>query len=166
MNVLGDMAHSTRILSATQVADYFLFKASSEHKVVTNKKLQKLLYYAQAWSLAARDQKLFNEKIEAWVHGPAVRKVYLEYKKFGAEPIQKEIPREAVADIPTEVTGFLDEVWQVYGKFDAAYLERLSHSENPWREARAGIEAHVGSKNEITLNSMRDFYRTKLETRG
>jgi uncharacterized phage-associated protein len=150
-------------LNASRVADYFLFKAQAEDKPVTNKKLQKLLYYAQAWSLAIRNEKLFEEKIEAWVHGPAIKSIYLAYKEFGAQPIKKEISPESVADIPEEVQKLLNEVWTVYGKFDAAYLEQLTHSEAPWVNAREGLEANQSSETEITSESMREYYSTLLE---
>ena len=52
-----------------------------------NLKLQKLVYYAQAWHLALRDVPLFEEDFEAWVHGPVIPALYQEYKKFGWRPI-------------------------------------------------------------------------------
>ena len=57
---------------------------------------------------------------------------------------------------------FLDHVWSVYGKKDAAYLEYLSHSETPWQKAREGLEPHIGSENEISLKDMKEFYTSKL----
>ncbi len=156
------MAHSP-LLSAQNIAEYFLWKGQIEKRPVTNKKLQKLLYYAQAWSLVMRDQKLFNDKIEAWVHGPAVREIYLEYKQFGFSPIEKKINETTINSVPTDVKKFLDEVWSVYGKHDAAYLEHLTHSEEPWQKAREGVEPHVGSENEISTESMKVFYSSKLQ---
>ncbi|PIR45407.1 MAG: hypothetical protein COV09_01625 [Candidatus Vogelbacteria bacterium CG10_big_fil_rev_8_21_14_0_10_50_13] len=152
-----------RVLNAQQIAEYFLWKAQGEKKVVTNKKLQKLLYYAQAWSLVLRDKKLFSNKIEAWVHGPAIREVYFEYKKFGFGPITENINNGLIAKIPAEIKKFLDQVWTVYGKRDAAYLEYLSHSETPWQKAREGLEPHIGSENEISLLEMKKFYSSKLK---
>jgi len=163
MNMSGSMAHSIKSISAKSVADYFLLKGSSDNKPITNKKLQKLLYYAQAWSLAARNKKLFDDKIEAWIHGPAIREIYLAYKQYGAEPITKKIDGKEALAIPEEVRNFLDEVWTVYGKFDAAYLEQLTHSEDPWQKARQGIEPNISSENEISLESMQEFYSSKLK---
>ena len=154
---------SQKSLPITEVVEYFLWKAKTEKKPLTNKKLQKLLYYAQAWSLVLRKQKLFEDKIEAWVHGPAVRSVYLKYKKFGFAPITKEVDQSTLKKIPNSVIGFLDQVWKVYGKYDAGYLEYLTHSEDPWQKAREGIEAHVGSENEIPLTLMHDYYSSKLK---
>ena len=70
------MSSVVKKTSALTVADYFLYKANKEKKPITNKKLQKLVYYAQAWSLVLNNKKLFSEPIEAWVHGPAVRSLY------------------------------------------------------------------------------------------
>ena len=63
----------------------------------------------------------------------------------------------------SDVKGLLDEVWSIYGKFDASYLEKLTHSEAPWIDARAGLEANINSENEITLDSMRSYYSSVLD---
>ena len=110
-----------------------------------------------------QNKELFKENIEAWVHGPAIRSVYLEYKRFGFEPIAKRIGQQNLNRIPKDIQDFLNQVWAVYGKYDAAYLEHLTHSEDPWQKAREGIEPHVGSENIISLKSMRVFYSSKLE---
>lgn len=154
--------------NAEQIADYFIWKASQEtdkdRKHLTNKKLQKLLYYAQAWSLVVRKEKLFKEKIEAWVHGPAIRSIYNEYKIFGFNPIKKEIDSKKIEKLPKGIVNFLNEVWSVYGKFDASYLELLTHSENPWQKAREGVAKSESSSNEISLKEMEKFYAEKLKT--
>lgn len=149
-------------LNAQQVAKYFIWKSQTEAKPITNKKLQKLLYYAQAWSLVLRDKKLFGDKIEAWVHGPAIRDVYFEYKKFGFGAIDKKIAKDDLEKISDDTKEFLNQVWSVYGKKDAAYLEYLSHSETPWQKAREGLEPHIGSENEISLADMKEFYSAKV----
>src|ERR1035437_9478206 len=151
------------ILNAQQIAKYFIWKADSEKKTITNKKLQKLLYYAQAWSLVLRDKKLFTDKIEAWIHGPAVRSIYFEYKKFGFGPITESVANTDVSNISIETKKFLNHVWSVYGKKDAAYLEYLSHSEMPWQKAREGLEPNIGSENEISPKDMKEFYSSKLK---
>ena len=153
----------SHLLNASQIADYFLLKAHQDGKPVTNKKLQKLLYYAQAWSVTQRGKKLFADKIEAWVHGPAIKEIYLKYRNFGSSPISVDVSDKAVIGIPQDVQEFLDEIWKVYGKFDAAYLEQLTHSETPWLKAREGLDANVGSDKEITTDSMREYYSVLAE---
>lgn len=167
MSTSSSMPTATNIkvlsLSASNIADYFIRKGTAEGRPLTNKKLQKLLYYAQAWSLAIRNEQLFPDKIEAWVHGPAIKEIYLAYRSFGSEPIKKEVSAEMVKDISSDVKKLLDEIWTVYGKFDGNYLEQLTHSELPWQKAREGIEAHVASENEISPESMREYYKDVLE---
>src|SRR3989338_2389972 len=147
--------------TALDVSKYFIALSQKEGGAVTNKKLQKLLYYAQAWSLALNDKKLFDDPIEAWVHGPAVREIYLRYKDLGPSAIKEDIDFASLR-IPEEGQKILKEVWRVYGKYDCNYLELLTHSEQPWQQARAGLEPDEGSANVIDPDTMRDFYRAKL----
>ncbi len=155
-------SHPRQSLKAYDVGRYFLYLASQEKEPITNKKLQKLVYYAQAWSLVLKNKKLFNEPIEAWVHGPAVRGLYVQYKKFGFAPIQEEIKPDTIK-ISGKTKRFLDTIWRAYGKLDAGYLEMLTHSEEPWREARKGLQHHESSGNEISLRVMKNYYSEKLK---
>jgi len=150
-------------VKALFVAEYFLDKANKKQKPITNKKLQKLVYYVQAWSMVLRKQPIFDEKIEAWVHGPAVKSVYDRYKTYGFSKISKVADTAAINAIPEEVKKLLDSIWSVYGELDAEYLEMLTHSEEPWRQARAGLESTENSENEITTDSMSSFYSKKLK---
>ena len=85
-----------KTLKIEDVAKYFIYLANKDKKVITNKKLQKLVYYSQAWSLVMNDKKLFKDPIEAWVHGPAVRSLYVQYKNFGFSPIQEEVDEKTI----------------------------------------------------------------------
>lgn len=156
------MNDTKKTLDARLVADYLIMKAHNEGEIITNKRLQKLLYYVQAWSLAVKGEKIFDNKIEAWIHGPAIKEVYLEYKVFGAAPITKKVTDDMVREINPETKAFIDEVWSVYSKYDTPYLEYLTHAEKPWQIARKGIEPHIGSANEISLESMAEFYKSKI----
>lgn len=157
-------SHSQKTLKAQDVGRYFLYLAHQERKPmpITNKKLQKLVYYSQAWSLVLNDRKLFKDPIEAWVHGPAVRSLYVQYKNFGFNPIVEEIDESSIK-ISAEDKKLLNEVWKVYGKLDAGYLEMLTHSEKPWQDARNGLQSYENSNNEITPKAMKSFYSMKLE---
>jgi uncharacterized phage-associated protein len=153
---------ATKTIKAEDVAKYFIYLANKNKKVITNKKLQKLVYYSQAWSLVLNNKKMFKEPIEAWVHGPAVRSLYVQYKNFGFNPIEEEVSEKDIR-LSKKDKELLDEVWNVYGKFDAGYLEMLSHSEQPWQDARDGLQGHENSNNEIPTKSMKSFYSSKLE---
>jgi len=155
------MASSNKI-NALLIADYLILKSQEEGKTITNKKLQKLLYYVQAWSVTLRNKKVFDDKIEAWVHGPAIREVYLEFKKFGADPIKKKITASKFSKINKDTKKLIESVWNAYAKYDAPFLEHLSHSEDPWLKAREGLESNMSSTNEITIASMKAYYKTKI----
>jgi uncharacterized phage-associated protein len=141
--------------SAHTVAKYVLFHFQEKGEPINNLKLQKLLYYIQAWHLTLFDKALFHEDIEAWVHGPVVPSVYREYKGFRWGPITVSSPVEFSAEDGKHA----DEVLAAYGKFNAWELERLSHSENPWKQARAGLAPDASSNAVITHESMKAYYR-------
>lgn len=146
-------------------ANYFIKIANENKKNITNKKLQKLLYYAQAWYLVFYNKTLFKDRIEAWVHGPAIRSVYRHFKSFGYQPIQKDVREDIFQNglLSKNEKDLLDEIWNIYGKHDAFYLERLTHNEDPWIEAREGIESCESSSIEITVDSMKTYYNKLLE---
>ena len=61
-----------------------------------------------------------------------------------------------------EEKGVLDEIWNVYGKFDGDYLEALTHRESPWLEARKDVDDGERSNNIISLESMKTYYGKRL----
>jgi uncharacterized phage-associated protein len=122
--------------SVFDVAKYFLHKSRpGTPQAITHLKLQKLVYYAQGWNLAINGKPLFYEDIRAWDHGPVVRELYDEYKKFGYFTIPAEDfnnqnnGKEIFTEDEIKV---LDQVWNVYGKYDGKFLEELTHQEDPW----------------------------------
>lgn len=139
------------------VAKYFLQQNSMTHK-----KLQKLCYYAQAWHCAFyKNKPLFENRIEAWVHGPVSPELYARYSGYGWNEIpQLDITEEI--DITRKEKKLLDQIWEIYGKYDATQLEILSHTEEPWKNARNGIEELVSSNEEITYEAMGQYYREIL----
>lgn len=120
-----------------EVANYFLSKLDAETEdCISNLKLQKLVYYAQGFVMALKDKKLFDEPIEAWAHGPVVKKLYDKYKKFGREAITSVLAESNYSSLEKfpELMEILDEVYQVYGQFSAWRLRDMTHNETPWLE--------------------------------
>jgi uncharacterized phage-associated protein len=125
---------------------------------LTNLKLQKLLYYCQAWHLALNDAPLFSEETEAWIHGPAVPRVFGAFKEYRWSVIERPVtPLEDAA-----VIRHVNEVLASYGKYGATQLERLTHSEEPWIQARRGLSPDEPSRNVIPKNHMKLFYRNRI----
>lgn len=143
------------------VADYILRFAPAHGDFVTNLKLQKLAYYAQAWYLALYNKPLFDEEIQAWTHGPVIPSLYARYKAYGWQPIP---PSEEMAELPQAVTEHLDEVLKVYAGLSAYQLECLTHQEMPWRAARKNIPSDAPSAAIISKEDMRKFYKSVNES--
>lgn len=154
---------AVKLININLIVDYFIWKGQSDKKNVTNKKLQKLLYYAQAWHLVFKGKPLFKDKIEAWVHGPTVGIIYDQFKLFSFNNIEKDINPDDLKKIPKSVLDILDEVWRVYGKYDGDYLELLTHNETPWQEARGNLETFEPSGNEVLLKTIKSFYTKRLK---
>jgi uncharacterized phage-associated protein len=149
------------LIDALTVAKYFIKIADTSSRKLTNKKLQKLLYYAQAWSLALNGKPIFSEEIEAWIHGPVVPIIYRHYKKFGFGQITDNSDLDSSKIKPHK--SILDEVWMVYGKFDADYLELLTHNEDPWIFARSELDAAKASQAIISTEMMCSYYSSMLK---
>lgn len=142
-------------LTANQVADYFLWFGAEHGDPLSNLKLQKLVYYAQAWHLALHKKPLFAERIEAWVHGPVEPKLYRRFKGhgFGLVP-----PPQRKPALPARYEAHLKEVFSVYGRYSAWDLERMTHAETPWIKARGGIEPDQPCTTPISHAEMQRFY--------
>lgn len=148
----------TPVTTANVVADYLLFESRARGEALTNLKLQKLLYYAQAWYLALHDRPLFNDDFEAWVHGPVLRSQYFRFKpEPGWAPITDSVDEP---EISFKIKKFLDQILDVFGSESAIALEMMTHRERPWLEARAGLAPDHPSTARISRETMRDFYRS------
>lgn len=145
---------------AQDIAKWFLCSVDRESgDSITHLKLQKLLYYAQAWSLVLLERPLFKEEIQAWMHGPVIPNVYDEYCVFG----YNEIPMPEICPIiENKDEEVLEEVMKTYGIYQAKYLEMLTHQELPWKEARGDLTLEARCDKPISLDTMKNFY-TKMQ---
>ncbi len=149
------------ISTANDVADFFLWyaKKHGDGEPPSNKKIQKLVYYAQAWYLALYNVPLFEDPIEAWIFGPVIPDLYRRFKPNSWNPITDKISKP---DLTKEVTDHLVEVYSIYGKYDAWQLERITHMEEPWKKARRGLPPDVSSEEEILQKDMLEYYSKEL----
>jgi uncharacterized phage-associated protein len=152
--------------TAKRLADYILSESEKRGIAVTNLKLQKLLYYCQGWYLAFCDEPLFPERIEAWIHGPAVPPVFGCFKEYrwktipgGTASIEDGSPDYT---LPEHVSRILD----AYGDMSGRELEMMTHAEKPWIAARGKLPPDVPSNAVITDGSMREYFREMLERAG
>jgi uncharacterized phage-associated protein len=135
------------------VAAYILEKRGP----MTAMKLQKLVYYSQAWHIVWEEEELFDARIEAWIDGPVVPDLFKchkgslrvsSLKSFGADARRlKEHERSSI-----------DAVLEYYGDKDPQWLSDLTHLESPWSEARAGLHGEERGSRQITPEMLGRYY--------
>lgn len=147
-------------VTALQVARHFLAMQDEDAgDLISNLKLQKLLYYAQGLHLAWKGSSLYPERIEAWQHGPVIPDMYYTFKQYQGKPIPIEEARTATPIQDKEIKDFLNEVYDVFGQYSAWKLRNMTHDEDPYREA----EANGGT---ISQDSMRRYFQRYLVKDG
>jgi len=144
--------------SVFDVARYILSKLGADGKLpITTWKLQKLVYYTQAWSVVWSDAPLFDAEIEAWANGPVCPDLYKVHKgSFQIKELPKDCGNEAT--LTDDQKDSINVVLSHYGSKSAQYLSELTHRERPWIEARNGLKAGERGDNEISLESMAEYY--------
>jgi len=154
-------------------AEYVVMYYNGIGEYISNKKLNKILYYIQGWHLAYFGENIFKDIPEAWVHGPVYPDVYKTYKRFGngnIDLITDETERSAslkkllsfgFADNDVQ-SDFVLATLEFYGKKSATELEISSHRELPWLEARGNLKSFESGDTDITVESMRKYFTERL----
>jgi len=133
------------------VAAYILAKRGP----MTAMKLQKLVYYSQAWSLVWDDRPLFAERIEAWANGPVAPTLYAHHAgKFEIDRLTTGNP----AALDGTAIETIDAVLESYGDKSSWWLSNLTHTEAPWVQARGATPSGDRSTAQITHAAMAEYY--------
>ena len=124
-------------------------------------KLLKLLYYIQGYHLAMFNAPLFNDKMEAWLHGPVVPSVYKWVKDMTDEKLQNQAMNDeqmGALNLHPQQTKLISEVLSIYNKYSAYGLRDKTHTEMPW------LSVYEKDKNnEITTESLKSFFTPLVE---
>ena len=139
------------MVSALDVASYILERCGP----MTAMKLQKLVYYSQAWSLVWDEQPMFSDRIEAWASGPVIPNLYNAHR---GEFIVTQIAAGNPKNLNQKQKETIQIVLKFYGEKPAQWLSDLTHNEKPWQEAREGLNPTERSNHEISLASMEEYY--------
>lgn len=140
------------------VANYFLAKENMNHK-----KLQKLCYYAYVWHYTFYEERLFEERFQAWIHGPVAPSLYKKYSHFSWKEIEAtEFVSPAILE-NENVLGLLKEVYENYEELTGEELEFLSQEEEPWLEARKGLASHEACHNWLQDEVIYHFYDLQFQ---
>ena len=119
-------------------------------------KLQKLCYYAQAWSLVWDDCELFPEEFQAWANGPVCKELYNATK--GVFSVTADDENGCSANLSDNQKDTINRVLDYYAPHNAQWLSQLTHMEDPWQLARVNVPAGVSSSNIISKASMAEYY--------
>lgn len=123
---------------------------------ITTWKLQKLVYYSQAWSLVWDDEPLFEEEIQAWANGPVCPELYKAHR--GRLKIYDSDVEGNSDNLDQNQRDTINVVFEHYGKKTAQYLSELTHQEQPWKDARGSLLPGIRGNSVITLESMAEYY--------
>jgi uncharacterized phage-associated protein len=145
-------------ITPQDIAAYFLMRSAFDGDLITPLKMQKLVYYAYAWTLAIEHTRLFQDKFQAWPNGPVIPDLYQQLKRYGASPIaidfagvgNESVQKQLMDKIPVAVRDVLDEVYETYMPLTAFELVSLTHNELPWKNARKDVAPTERSDNYIT----------------
>lgn len=160
-------SNQIKMNSIHDIADYIILRVKSEDKYASliNLKLQKLLYYVQAWSYGINKRPMFNGEFEAWVHGPVNREIYNRFNptKYLYSEINIDDCLNHNVSLSSEDEEFVNFVLENYLKYSGAELERLSHSEKPWIITRGDLNVNERCERVIDSKLMIEYYGKKWE---
>jgi len=148
------------VVSVFDVVKYILTIKNN----ITAMKLQKIVYYCQAWSLVWDDKPLYKENIEAWANGPVVRELYEKHK--GMYDIKKNSFTANLGDISKlneEQKDTIKAVIKYYGDRSSQWLSDLTHKEDPWKKAREGLLDGERGNLIISYASLDEYYSSLSE---
>lgn len=137
--------------SVHDVAAYILEKLGE----LTTMKLQKLVYYSQAWSLIWDEEPMFENDIEAWSNGPVIRELYNKHKGFFK--VSKWRWGNS-SNLSRKQKNTINAVLNFYGNKSSQWLSDLTHMEKPWKDARKGLAPGEPGYKRITLSCMMEYY--------
>ena len=126
---------------------------------ITTMKLQKLLYYAQAWSLVWDEEELFPEEFEAWSGGPVCPELY-SWHKHMYRVSADQVPADRLSGEPfsDDQSKTLAVVLETYGDKSGRWLSGLTHTEDPWKQARGSCLPGDYCSNVISKGDMAWYY--------
>ena len=124
---------------------------------ITAVKLQKLVYYSQAWNMVWDEQVLFEEDFQAWANGPVVPSLYGWHRGMFTVTADN-FPRADVQNLTDRQRANIGRVLSFYGEKTGQWLSDLTHQERPWVEARGGLPLGASSTTTIPKSAIHEYY--------
>lgn len=148
-------------IDSNVLVDYILVRGGA----MSHLKLQKILFYVQAYHLAYFEQEIIDDDFEAWVHGPVSRKIYNLLKEYST--LYSEIEYDGEYTVPQDIINktichdqvdLINDVIDELKDLSGTELENMTHSETPWINARRGYGAGDKSTEIIPKESIKEYY--------
>ena len=150
-----------KTIQPIDVANFFLSAMDDDAgDLISNLKIQKLVYYAQGVHLAMFDTILFDEEILAWEHGPVVSSLYQEFKAFGKNAIEPNFTEFDMNVFTEDQKNMLKDVYNTFGQFSAWVLRNMTHEESPWLETTQNGKVIGGV---ISTELLKNYFKTQIE---
>lgn len=123
--------------------------------------LEKMLYYINALHISKYNKPLFNDRCEAWVHGPVYKNVYNLFKDFSYNAIDD--PRFSMLkycdkELTDDSKKIIDLVIDTFGIYSAKILEKITHEEDVWKNARLKCSPFIDGNVEITCDDIKEYF--------
>lgn len=161
-------------ININDIADLLLLLCFENGVSISPLKLQKLLYYTQAWHWVyfGKENDLFEELPQAWVNGPVYPTIYERFKHIGIydpiTPSSSKISRNlseqnSYLQLDVKQNEYIDSIFQFYGTKDHDSLVFLTHSEAPWSEKRVGLSPFEPSNQELSKDTMFGYYSDRMK---
>ena len=136
----------------------YIFKTAEE---ITPLALQKILYYIQGIYMVRFDEGLFDEECQAWAHGPVYKEVYDVFKNFKYSPIEDTrfaMLQNRFYELSEDEKQVIDLIVNSFGMYSGKTLERITHEEDPWKDARVACLPGERSNVMISKESIKQYF--------
>lgn len=155
------------------ISNYLIKIANDKHEVITNLKLQKLLYFLQAAFLIEQDKQLIEQKFQRWDYGPVIPDSYHFFKQFGSGPIGQPVPKTVIdtsngfkiksipfnEDVINEndrnsISNFYDKM----GGYSTSRLIDMTHEQSIWKKYSEDGSIASHSAPEYEINEIKEEF--------
>jgi uncharacterized phage-associated protein len=155
------------LIDSNHLVNYILMKGGA----MSHLKIQKVLFYIQAYHLAYFDKSIVEDDFQAWVHGPVSRKIYDSAKDLSILHTELKFILEKDEQSPIDIINnsltvsqieLVNDVIDELKGLSGLQLENMTHSEEPWLYARRGYESGERCAVIIPNELIKDYYKKQI----
>lgn len=134
------------------VAEYIISYCNKQDYPNSNLRMQKILYFVQAYFLVNVGTPCFPDEIEAWNFGPVIPAVYKRWIAYPfCIPYIFYDPYKENGQIDIDDEFRIENVVDMLSKYCTSDLVKASQRQDPWREAYKHGERSIIPKENIKL---------------